>query len=351
MIDPIKILQDLIRIPSHSREETAAADYLESVLEEAGFHPQRHQNNLWCVSPYFDNRQPTLLLNAHIDTVKPAQGWQDSPYEPILKDGHLQGLGSSDCGGGLVSLLAAFAQLREKPQPYNLIYLAPAEEEVSGVNGISSVLPLLPKIDVAIVGEPTSLQPAIAERGLMVLDCTAKGRAGHAARNEGINALYKALDDIEWIRSHQFERVSELLGPVKMTATIIQAGTLHNCIPDTCTFTVDVRVNELYTNQQVLEEIQSHLTSDVRARSTRLGSSRISLRHPLIRAAQALGLQPFGSPTLSDQALMPFPSFKLGPGDSALSHTAQEHIRLQSIDEAIHLYLTLLDGRDIRFDE
>ena len=247
--------------------------------------------------------------------------------------------------------MAAFAQLREKPQPYNLIYLASAEEEVSGINGISSVLPLLPKIDVAIVGEPTSLQPAIAERGLMVLDCTAKGRAGHAARNEGINALYKALDDIEWIRSHQFERVSELLGPVKMTATIIQAGTLHNCIPDTCTFTVDVRVNELYTNQQVLEEIQSHLTSDVRARSTRLGSSRISLRHPLIQAAQALGLQPFGSPTLSDQALMPFPSFKLGPGDSALSHTAQEHIRLQSIDEAIHLYLTLLDGRDIRFDE
>ena len=345
----IKILQDLIRIPSHSREETAAADYLESVLEEAGFHPQRHQNNLWCVSPYFDNRQPTLLLNAHIDTVKPAQGWQDSPYEPILKDGHLQGLGSSDCGGGLVSLLAAFAQLREKPQPYNLIYLASAEEEVSGVNGISSVLPLLPKIDVAIVGEPTSLQPAIAERGLMVLDCTALGKSGHAARGEGVNAIYQAMPAIEWFRTHTFDRVSQFLGPVKTTVTQIEAGTQHNVVPDTCRFVVDVRVNELYSNAELLAQIKkecpvAQMPITIQERSTRLSSSCIAMDHPIVRRAMSLGLKPFGSPTMSDQALMPFTSIKIGPGLSSRSHTADEFIGLDEIRDGVKTYVALLDG-------
>ena len=347
----VDLLKSLIAIPSHSREEGKAADVLEREMETRGLLPQRSGNNVWAVAPGYDDSRPTLLLNAHIDTVRPAAGWQKNPYQPIIENGRLYGLGSNDCGGGLVSLLETFCKLRLKPQPYNLIYLASAEEEVSGQGGISSVLPLLPKIDVAIVGEPTSLQPATSERGLMVLDCTAHGKAGHAARNEGENALYKALDDITWIRTFCFEKVSEQLGPVKMTATIIQAGTLHNCIPDVCHFTVDVRVNDCYTNTEVLTIIKAHLQSDVKARSTRLGSSHIPLNHPLVKTVVGMGLVPFGSPTLSDQALMPFPSFKLGPGDSARSHTADEYIELDSIEQAEKLYLKLLDGRDIAFDE
>ena len=342
MIDPIKILQDLIRIPSHSREETAAADYLESVLEEAGFHPQRHQNNLWCVSPYFDNRQPTLLLNAHIDTVKPAQGWQDSPYEPILKDGHLQGLGSSDCGGGLVSLLAAFAQLREKPQPYNLIYLASAEEEVSGVNGISSVLPLLPKIDVAIVGEPTRMQAAIAEKGLMVLDCVAHGKSGHAARNEGVNAITLAMKDIEWFDTYRFEKQHSLLGDVKMSVTQINAGTQHNVIPDQCRFVVDIRSNGCYSNKELFSIIKQHVQATIEARSFRLNASDLPTTHAAYRFLQQQGIELTASSTLSDLALMPFPGIKLGVGDSARSHTADEYIEKNEIYDAIDLYYKLL---------
>ncbi len=349
MLPPVELLKSLIAIPSHSREEKQAADFLENVMLSAGLSPYRSGNNVWAVAPGYDEHRPTLLLNAHIDTVRPADGWTRDPYVPVVEGNRLYGLGSNDCGGGLVSLLHAFCRLREKPQPYNLIFLASAEEEVSGSNGIASVLPLLPKIDVAVVGEPTSLQPATSERGLMVLDCTAHGKAGHAARNEGENALYKAMDDIGWIRSYCFEKVSPQLGSVKMTATIIQAGTLHNCIPDVCTFTVDVRINDCYTNAEILSIIKAHLQSDVKARSTRLSSSHISLLHPLVRAAEEMGLIPFGSPTLSDQALMPFPSFKLGPGDSARSHTADEYIEPDSIEKAVDLYLKLLDGRNIVF--
>ena len=344
MKQPIELLQSLISIPSHSREEKEAADLLQQEMVSRGLSVQRSGNNLWSASPDFQSQRPTLLLNAHIDTVSPASGWHHNPYVPVVEGHRLYGLGSNDCGGGLVSLLETFCLLQQHPQSYNLVFLASAEEEVSGQNGISSVLKLLPLINAAIVGEPTSLQPAVAERGLMVLDCTATGKAGHAARNEGINAIYRAMDDITLIRSFQFPKVSDLLGPVKMTVTIIQAGTLHNCIPDVCHFTIDVRVNECYTNQEVLDYISQQLTSTVKARSTRLGSSSISLTHPLVVRAVNLGLKPFGSPTLSDQALMPFPSLKLGPGNSSRSHTADEYLELEDIPRAIKLYMDLLDG-------
>lgn len=340
--DAFNLLQQLVAIPSTSRNEGDVADFLEHFLNGQSLPVQRHNNNLWCVGRAQIPTRPTLLLNAHIDTVKPAAGWQRDPFTPILEGDTLYGLGSNDCGGGLVSLLAVFSQLEGRNDiPWNLVWLASAEEEVSGKNGIESVIPLLPHIDCAVVGEPTGMQPAIAEKGLMVIDCTAHGRAGHAARNEGDNAIYHALDDMQWVRTHQFSRISPLLGPVKMTVTIVQAGTQHNVIPDTCAFTIDVRSNECYTNTALLEEISSHLQSEAKARSTRLGSSSIAPTHPLVVRAQALGRTPFGSPTLSDQALMPWPSLKMGPGESSRSHTADEFIRLGEITEAVRLYLEL----------
>lgn len=341
--DAIELLKRLIAIPSVSRDEKAVADFLEGYLSEKGLVPKRHHNNLWCIGRVQRPERPTLLLNAHMDTVKPAAGWQRNPFMPQIDNGRLYGLGSNDCGGGLVSLLTAFTQLEGREDiPWNIVYLASAEEEVSGKNGIESVIPLLPHIDCAIVGEPTGMQPAIAEKGLMVLDCTAHGRAGHAARNEGDNAIYHAIDDMQWVRTYQFPKVSPLLGPVKTTVTIVQAGTQHNVVPDACTFTIDVRSNECYSNAALLEEIAAHLQSDVKARSTRLGSSSIPADHPLVVRAKALGREPFGSPTLSDQALMPWPSLKMGPGESARSHTAEEYIGLQEIEAGIALYLKML---------
>ena len=339
------LLSTLISIPAISREETKKADALEQYMLEQGLAPQREVNNIWCVGKTFLPTRPTVLLNAHIDTVKPVSGWQRPPHVPTLEGDRLYGLGTNDCGGGLVSLLFAFMHLNgidEGQLPYNLVYLASAEEEVSGRNGVERALPLLPPIDVAIVGEPTGMHPAIAEKGLMVLDCTAHGVSGHAARNEGVNAIYKALPDIEWLRNYQFEKVSPLLGPVKLSVTQINAGTQHNVVPDACTFVVDVRTNECYSNQQVLDTITAHLSADVKARSTRLNSSSIPENHPLIQCCVALGGKPFGSPTLSDQALMPFPSFKLGPGDSARSHTADEFICLGELDVALEFYIKLL---------
>ncbi len=343
--EAVNLHSELISIPSVSRDETAAADHLFAFLSAQGLQPQREGNNIWCIAENYDESRPTLLLNAHIDTVKPVSGWTRDPFLPELADGKLYGLGSNDCGGGLVTLLQTFRLLQgagDARCPYNLVYLASAEEEVSGKQGIESVLPLLPKIDVAIVGEPTKLQPAIAEKGLMVLDATAHGRSGHAARNEGINAIYEAIDDIQWFRTHRFERVSDLLGPVKATVTIIEAGTQHNVVPDTCKFTVDVRSNECYSNSELLEFIKSHVKSDITARSTRLNSSMIPVGHPLVVRCKELGKTPFGSPTLSDQALMPWPSLKIGPGDSARSHTADEYIRIDEISAAIDFYYRLL---------
>lgn len=319
--EAVSLLSHLIATPSVSRDERRAADIMEEELTRCGFTPHREANNVWAIGPCQREDRPTLLLNAHIDTVKPVASYTRNPYEPSLEDGTLYGLGSNDCGGGLVSLLQVFRELSASERcPYNLVYLASAEEEVSGKDGISRALPLLPHVDVAIVGEPTGMQPAVAEKGLMVVDITAHGKSGHAARNEGVNAIYEALDDLCWIRSHRFDRVSRFLGPTKMQATVVNAGTQHNVVPDECKIVVDVRTNELYTNEEVFDIISSHCKSECRARSFRLHSSRIDLNHPLVERCVALGLQPFGSPTLSDQALMPFASLKLGPGQSARSH-------------------------------
>lgn len=345
--DAVQLLKKLIATPSVSRNEKDAADIMEQTIRSYGFEPQREANNLWIIDPHYDESRPTLLLNAHIDTVKPVASWSRDPFSPDVEDGVLYGLGSNDCGGGLCSLLQIFRMLTEKPQNYNLIYLASAEEEVSGKDGITRALPLLPHIDLAIVGEPTGMNPAVAEKGLMVLDVIAHGKSGHAARNEGVNAIYEALDDMRWIRDYKFEKVSEFLGPTKMTLTVVNAGTQHNVIPDKCTMLVDIRTNEFYDNEEVYELIRQHLKSEVKAHSFRLKSSRIDPEHPLIRKCVAMGMKPFGSPTLSDQALMHFPSFKLGPGESSRSHSANEFIRISEIRDAIAKYETLLDGADI----
>ena len=342
--EAIGLLKLLIATPSVSREEEAAADALQNFIEGAGIMTYRSGNNVWCLSPGFDPKRPTLLLNSHIDTVKPVAGWKHHPHVPVIENGRLYGLGSNDAGASVVSLLQVFRQLCLRPQSYNLIFLASCEEEVSGIGGIESILPILPPITTAIVGEPTGMQPAIAEKGLMVLDVTAYGRAGHAARNEGDNAIYKVLEDITWFRDHQFEKVSPLLGPVKMSVTQVNAGTQHNVVPDHCTFVVDIRSNELYSNEELYKEICQHIQCEAKARSFRLNSSHISIEHPLVKRAVEIGLNPFGSPTLSDQALMPFPSLKMGPGESSRSHTADEYILIDEIEDAIKVYIELLDG-------
>lgn len=346
--EAVGLLKSLISIPSVSRDEARAADCLQQYIEQQGMQTGRKGNNVWCLGPGFDLKRPTLLLNSHIDTVKPVQGWRKDPFTPRLEpNGKLYGLGSNDAGASVVSLLQAFLTLSRTAQKYNLIYLASCEEEVSGREGIESVLPQLPPVSFALVGEPTEMQPAIAEKGLMVLDVTATGRSGHAARDEGDNAIYKVLEDIAWFRDYRFERVSPLLGPVKMSVTMVNAGTQHNVVPDRCTFVVDIRSNECYTNEELFEEIKKHIHCQPQARSFRLGSSHVPPEHPLVRRAVALGRTPFGSPTLSDQALMPFPSMKMGPGKSSRSHTADEFIFLREIEEAIGLYLELLDGAEL----
>ncbi len=344
--DAIELLCRLIATPSTSRNETEAADLMEQTLQGYGFATQREANNVWAVDTAFDPARETILLNAHIDTVKPVKTWTRDPFIPTIEDGKLYGLGSNDCGGGLVTLLQVFRYFcidhAELARPFNLVYLASSEEEVSGQEGIVKALPLLPKIDVAIVGEPTGMQPAIAEKGLMVLDIIAHGRSGHAARNEGVNAIYEALDDMVWIRDYKFPKVSPLLGPVKMTLTVVNAGTQHNVVPDTCTMLVDIRSNEHYTNEEIFDIVRQNLRSEVRAHSFRLHSSHIDPDHPLVRRCLQLGLTPYGSPTLSDQALMPFPSFKLGPGESSRSHSADEFVKISEIEAAFDTYIALL---------
>lgn len=338
-----ELLARLIATPRVSRDETAAADILEQQVKEWGLTVNRAGNNLWTLSDHFDESYPTVLLNAHIDTVKPVATWTRNPHQPTWEGDRLYGLGSNDCGGGLVSLLQVFRLLNPQERRFNMVYLASCEEEVSGSEGIVKAMPLLPRIDVAIVGEPTSLQPAIAEKGLMVIDGYAHGVSGHAARNEGVNAIYEALDDLIWLRDYRFPEVSPLLGPTKMTVTILEAGTQHNVIPDTLHFVIDVRTNELYRNEDVYEFLcQNMKKSELKARSFRLHSSSIAADHPLVAACVAAGRQPFGSPTLSDQALMPFPSFKLGPGESCRSHSADEFICRSEIGEAITLYQQVL---------
>ena len=342
--EALTLLHSLIGIPSISREEEAAADFLQNYIEETGIMTGRSGNNIWCISPMFNTSRPTILLNSHIDTVKPVHGWHKQPFTPKVENGKLYGLGSNDAGASVVSLFQAYRYLSSTEQAYNLIFLASCEEEVSGKNGIESVLPQLPPITLGIVGEPTEMNPAIAEKGLMVLDVTGYGKSGHAAREEGVNAIYKVLADIEWFRDYQFPKVSDLLGTVKMSVTQINAGTQHNVIPDVCSFVVDIRSNEYYSNEELFKEICTHISCEAKARSFRLNSSHIDPQHPAVRRAVELGKQPFGSPTLSDQALMPFPSFKIGPGKSSRSHTADEYIMIHEIEEAIGTYIHILDG-------
>ena len=345
--DAIDLLKGMIAIPSFSREERDVADFLQNQWEKAGHGVNRMGNNLW-MSTAVDASKPMLLLNSHIDTVRPVAGWTRDPFLPdVSEDDVIYGLGSNDAGGSVVSLYAVYTLLSQRELPYNLIYLASSEEEISGKNGIESVLPFLPPITFAIVGEPTNMQPAIAEKGLMVLDCLVTGKAGHAAREEGVNAITLALREVEWFHTFRFPCQSDLLGPVKMSVTQIQAGTQHNVIPDRCMFVVDIRSNEFYSNEELLQQIKDHVRCEVVPRSTRLNSSHIVLSHPFVQRAVMLGKQPFGSPTMSDQALMPFPSVKMGPGDSVRSHSADEFIRPSEIREAIDMYFFLLNDFNV----
>ena len=338
------LLQKLISIPSLSRDESAVADFLEAWLTEEGLAPHRCGNNLWCCR----GEGPAVLLDAHIDTVKPVAGWTRDPFTPAIEGNRLYGLGSNDDGASVVALIEAYKRLTAKPQPYTLVLSLSAEEESSGRNGLEISLKEIEAacgpVVCGVFGEPTSLEMVIAEKGLMVLDCKVTGVAGHAARNTGVNAIYKALPAIEWFRGKQFEKVSDLLGPVKMTVTQINAGTQHNVIPDVCTFVVDVRSNGLYTNEELLELILAEAPCEVVARSTRLHGSAVSADHPLVRRGLALGLPAVGSPTLSNQALVRFPSVKLGPGDSPRSHTADEYVVIDDIGKAADIYVNLLDN-------
>ena len=345
--EAVSILKRLIEIPSTSRNEEHASDFIANTLGKYGLIFERIGNNILSKNSDFNDKKPTLLLNAHIDTVTPTKSWYRDPFAATIEGDKLFGLGSNDCGGGLVSTLMTYIYLSQREQSYNLLWLASAEEEVSGENGIRMVIPSLTKIDIAIVGEPTGMQPAIAEKGLLVIDAIAHGVSGHAAREGGVNAIYKALEDINTIKSFKFEKNSELLGPTKMSVTIINAGTQHNVIPDECKFTIDIRTNEKYTNEEIYNILLKHLQSDLNARSFRLSSSHIDENTVIIKRCKELGMKPFGSPTLSDQALMPFPSFKLGPGESIRSHSADEFILISEIDNAIKTYIKLLDGMEI----
>lgn len=344
--DAVKLLSSLISTPSFSREERDTAAILSTFLEARGVQVERLGNNVSARNLHFDSTKPTILLNSHHDTVKPNPQYSRDPFSPIVEDGKLYGLGSNDAGGCLVALLAVFLHYYQRTDlRYNFFFAATAEEEISGTGGIELLLPQLPPIDFAIVGEPTLLQMAVAERGLMVLDCISQGRAGHAARNEGENALYKAIDDINWFRNYTFDEVSPLLGPSRMNVTVVETGNkAHNVVPDSCHFVVDVRVNELYTFEEVLELVRQHTSSDVKARSMRLRSTSIPLDHPVVKAGSSLGRSHYGSPTTSDKALMPFLSLKMGPGDSARSHTADEYIYIREIGEGIELYIRMIDS-------
>lgn len=340
----IGLLQKLIATPSFSREEQGTASILYDFLQENGVaEVHRKYHNVWCYNRFYDSGKPTILLNSHHDTVKPTAFWTRDPFVPELTDGTLYGLGSNDAGASVVSLVATFLHFYDQPElKYNLCLALTAEEEISGKNGIESILPELGTLDFAIVGEPTGMQMAVAERGLLVLDCVAKGKAGHAARDEGENAIYKAIKDIEWFRTYRFPEESPLFGPVKMSVTMIEAGSQHNVVPAECRFTVDIRTIDKYTNEQILDTIRASVESEVLPRSMRLKPSSIASDHPIVLAGKALGKETFGSPTMSDQALLDIPSLKIGPGDSARSHSADEFIELEEVETAIGQYVEMI---------
>ena len=344
----VELLKQLIATPSVSGEEDRTAGIIEAFLKEKGKSPCRKLNNIWCVSDNSHENAPVILLNSHHDTVKASGKWSHDPCQPVVQGDYLYGLGSNDAGASVVSLLAAYLHLSSQPGlPYNLIIAITAEEETSGANGITCIMEELGRIDLAVVGEPSEMQMAVAEKGLVVLDCVAEGKAGHAARDEGINAIYAALPDIEFIRKHHFPRSSDLLGPVKMTVTQINSGHQHNVVPARCEFVVDIRTNEHYSNREIVSYLQQHLQSRVEPRSVRLNSSNIPLDHPIVKRGVEMGLKHYGSPTLSDQALMDFTSIKIGPGKSSRSHTADEFILLSEIEQGIDTYIKLLTDLQI----
>jgi acetylornithine deacetylase len=343
--EAISLLRQLIAIPSFSKEEDKTADLIAGYLHSKNIPAERLQNNIWAKNRHFDARKPTLLLNSHHDTVKPNKAYTLDPFSPIEKDGKLFGLGSNDAGGPLVSLIATFIYFYDRQGlSYNIVLAVTAEEEISGHNGIELLVPELGRIDWGIVGEPTQMQLAVAEKGLLVLDCITHGKAGHAAREEGENAIYKAIPDMEWFRTYRFPKVSDLLGPVKMSVTVIDTDNkAHNVVPSQCHFVVDVRVNELYTFEEILAIIRKEVSCEVTPRSLRMRSSSIPLDHPVVQSGIRAGRKCYGSPTTSDKALMPFPTLKTGPGDSARSHTADEYIYLAEIEEGIESYIQLID--------
>jgi len=349
MEEYINLLKLLITVPSLSRDEQEAARVIRQFFTDSKVKYNSKINNTWVKNQFWKEGLPVVLLNSHIDTVKPASGYTRNPFSPDIEDGVLYGLGSNDAGGPLVTLLAVFMHFYAlNDLPFNLIYAASAEEEISGINGLESILSELGTIDLAIVGEPTKMQMAIAEKGLMVFDCVAHGKSGHAAREEGENAIYKAIADIEKIRNFRFEKVSGILGPVKLSVTMVEAGTQHNVVPDKCTFVVDVRTNEHYSNQQVCDIVSELIESDVNPRSIRLNSSGIAISHPIVQRGISLGMAYYGSPTTSDQAVISYPSIKIGPGDSARSHTADEYILISEIEEGFKIYIELLSELQLR---
>jgi len=343
--DILGLLKDLIRTPSFSKEEDRTAALLSEFLRDKGVQANRALNNIWALNRHFDPTRPTLLLNSHHDTVKPNPQYTKDPFDPIINEARLYGLGSNDAGGCLVSLVGAFLHFHDRSDlPYNIALAATAEEEISGRNGVESLLPLLPPIDCGIVGEPTQMNLAIAEKGLMVLDGVAYGKAGHAAREEGENALYKLWDDIEWFRTFRFPRDSAWLGPVKMSVTVIETeNKAHNVVPSVCRYVVDVRVTDAYSHEELLDTIRAHVSSEVTPRSLRMRATRIEENHPLVRAGLGMGKRAYGSPTSSDKALMPFPALKCGPGDSARSHTADEYVELGEVADGLEGYIQLLE--------
>lgn len=340
----IDLLKQLITTPSISKEEDKAAEVIRNFLSEKEISYKTADNNTWAFNKNFSKEKPTIMLNSHIDTVKPAKDYTNDPFAPIEDGNQLFGLGSNDAGGPLVALLATFVHFYEHTDlPFNLVYVASAEEEISGRRGLEIVLPKLGPVEFAIVGEPTKMHLAIAEKGLLVLDCYARGKSGHTARNEGENALYKAIDDIQKLRSFKFEKVSDILGEVKISVTMIEAGSQHNVVPEVCHFVADVRTNEFYKNKKAAEIIAGIIDSEVVPRSVRLNSSGISEHHPFAKLARSKGIPIYGSPTTSDQAIIPFLSVKMGPGDSARSHTANEYILKSEITDGIQLYIELLE--------
>lgn len=342
--ESIELLEKLISIPSFSGEETESAALIVTFFNKKNIEISRNKNNIWVINKYFDDQKPCILLNSHHDTVRPNEGYKRDPFDAQNLDGKLYGLGSNDAGASLVSLLALFLYFYDREDlKYNLIFSATAEEESSGPKGLNSILQYLPELEFAVVGEPTGMQLAIAEKGLLVIDAYAPGIAGHAAHSNTENAIYNAIRDIEWIRNYEFSEISELLGKVKMTVTQIDAGREHNVVPGSCHFTIDVRVTEKYTNREVYKYIDKHTISKLKARSFNLNSSSINPDHPIVRAGVELGRKTYGSPTLSDQSVLACPSLKLGPGESTRSHQADEFVEINEINEAIDLYIKIFD--------